>query len=158
MEKFALTKRGGLYSQGETDVISVYTNEKIIIVSLETFYPENYDSDEESIVTNITWYKEKKHIDDLCNTVDWLNANRSCVKKNNDNTYNLISFMWGKNDIFDLEIYEDSDPFKRDYYFNLNKIRFVHKNTESPYNGPLKKYEENSDDDSDETSSEEDSD
>ena len=165
MEKFTLTKRGGIYFQGETDVFSVYKSKNTEIISMETYYPENYDSDEESIETEICWFKDVKHLADLNKTVDWLNENGSCVSKNRDGYY-LMSLMCDTDgELDELEIYEEIDPFKREYTFDLSKIEFADESDLSPYNGPIDSYKKSQmavvkkrDDATDDDSSDSDSD
>ena len=141
MEKFSLIKRGSIYFQGDNDIISLYKNDSSVIMSIETIY-EPY----EEIENEIKWYKSSKHIEDLIKTIDWLNENGSCYEKDkNDGTYHLLSFAGKDEELEELEepyVSEKTDPFLEDYWFNLNKMEFFNEDSQSPYNGAIKSYDE----------------
>ena len=158
MNNFTLINCVGLYDEndGITNIFSVYKNEMNginemngmnEIISIKKVYPKKYDENSNEIIEfEISWYNSLKHLNDLHKFINWLYGYGSGIKRNEDETYNLVSVSLLEKEPVDFEDYEDINPLFQEYYINLNDIVFIDENEESPFSEPIEfNYESNDD-------------
>jgi hypothetical protein len=151
MNNFILINRVGLYDEndGITNIFSVYKNEineNKEIISIETVYPKRYDENNNEIIEfEILWYNSLKHLNDLHKFINWLYGYGSGIKRNDDETYNLVSVSLLEKEPVDFEEYETKNPLFQNYI--LNDIEFVDESCETPFNDPIDFNDENCSDD-----------
>lgn len=152
MNIFTLINRVGLYDEnnGITNIFSVYkndVNETNEIISIEKVYPKIINENNSEIVEfEILWYNSINHLNDLHNFINWLYSYGSGIKKNDDETYNLVSVSLLEKEPVDFEEYENINPLFQEYLLNLDEIEFVHESYESPFNEPIEFNYESDDD------------